>query len=215
MNEIQGSSLRWLPTCEEGAANLKEYTEAVGKVVQSSNYLQEKLALLLAAILQTDLTVTLAMWYSTDNDRIQRNFLRAAASAAKSERWNGPPYARKDILWLLHEADTLASMRSLAVNAPCSLYIAGPKEEYLELGPAFFQGHPRLDDQKNKIFGSSIFIEFDYYERFANTLSVFAIEIQSKLLSLESATPWPVRPKLPGRRALEEIRALSPGYERQ
>lgn len=139
MNEIQGSSLRWLPTCEEGAANLKEYTEAVGKVVQSSNYLQEKLALLLAAILQTDLTVTLAMWYSTDNDRIQRNFLRAAASAAKSERWNGPPYARKDILWLLHEADTLASMRSLAVNAPCSLYIAGPKEEYLELGPAFFK----------------------------------------------------------------------------
>jgi hypothetical protein len=182
-----------LPTDEETKAAFERYTLALGKVVHAWNYLHEKLGQLFVVLSGSDRNIALAIWYSTINDRAQRLMLRAAVMASGVNRWPNPS-AKDDTIWLLDRADELADQRNNAIHAPCSLYIGGAKDGGAEMGAAYFNGHPRARKLKNK----SLLIEFDWCERYAETLSKFTLEIETGLAFAERY-PWPDKPCLPVR----------------
>jgi hypothetical protein len=110
----------------------------------------------------------LAIWYSTNNDRTQREMLKAAAAATGADRWKTLPKAQEHLKWLLdRRADDLAEEHNNAIRAPAALYLGS---ESPEMGPSAFSGHSRA----RKLMGKKLLIEFDWCERYAETLSQFA-----------------------------------------
>jgi hypothetical protein len=184
--------VKW-PTDEERKTAFEVYTLAVGKVAHARNYLHEKLGQLFVVVSGADRGIALAIWYSTDSDRAQRWMLRAAAMACGSDRWPNPA-AKDDTIWLLDRADSLAEQRNNAIHAPCSLFVGGEKEGGSEMGASFFYGHPRA----RKLMGKSLLDEFDWCERYAETLSEFTEKVETGI-AFAGRYPWPDRPSLPTR----------------
>lgn len=185
-----------LPTDEETEAAFEAYTLALGKVAHAWNYLHEKLAQLFCAITESERAISLAIWYSTTNERAQRDMLKAAVAAVKLERWEKLPKAKEDLKWCLNKVDELAGHRNNAVHAPCSLYVGGGNDGSSEMGAAFFQGHPRAKELQ----GKKVLIEFDWCERYAETLTRFAQKLESAI-AYPGRYSWPNRPSLPSRPA--------------
>jgi hypothetical protein len=182
------------PTEERVRAAFEAYTLAVGKVAHAWNYLHEKLGQLFAVITGADREIALAVWYSTDNDRAQRNMLKAAVAATTAERWASFSKAADHIKWLLDRADEVAEYRNNAIHTPCSLYIGGGEFGGSEMGASFFHGHPRA----KKLVGKKLIIEFDWCERYAETLSRFAQKVETAI-AFPSKYPWPDKPTPPVR----------------
>src|SRR5229473_1893775 len=92
-----------VPEDDEIKRIFEAYALAVGKVAHSWNYLHEALGQLFAAVLSApNRGLALAVWYSTDSDRTQRNMLRAAVSSSGEGRWQPRlPKAFDDLIWLL------------------------------------------------------------------------------------------------------------------
>jgi hypothetical protein len=166
-----------LPTDEETKSAFEVYTLALGKVAHAWNYLHEKLAQLFCVITESERAISLAIWYSTTNERAQRDMLKAAVAAVNLERWEKLPKAKEDLKWCLDKVDVLAGHRNNAVHAPCSLYIGGGNDGGSEMGAAFFQGHPRAKELQ----GKKVLIEFDWCERYAETLTRFAQKLESAI----------------------------------
>lgn len=179
------------PSDKEVRARFEEYTLAVGKVAHAWNYFQEKLAELFSTVSRAQRGFALAVWYSSENDRTQRNMLRAAIVAALPERWPAKYTAAKDdLIDLLKRADTLAERRNDAIHAPCTLLTdAGGTE----IAASFVSGHTRAKNLR----GKEILVEFDWCERYTEELSRFVIAAE-RALSFEQI-PWPSRPRAPDR----------------
>jgi hypothetical protein len=184
------------PTDEETRRAFEAYTLALGKVAHAWNYLHEKLARLFCVITGAEPAISLAIWYSTTNERAQRDMLKAAIAAVNVERWTNLPQATEDLAWLLDKSHSLAGLRNNAIHAPCSLYIGGGNDGASEMGAAFFQGHPRAKELQ----GKKIIIEFDWCERYAETLTRFAQHLESAIAD-PGRHAWPSRPSLPDRPA--------------
>ena len=189
----------WLPE-DGGKGAFEEYALAVGKVVHSWNLLQEKLGQLFAVVAGGNRPVILSIWYSTDNDRAQRNMLRAAITGNDIKRWENTPKATDDLKWLLDRSDSLADERNNAVHAPCVLIIGASLDRNEEMGAAYNSGNIRA----KRLKGKSLDIEFDYYERMAGALSVFTERVETAIAFPEHY-PWPDRPPLPTRRPRNEL----------
>jgi hypothetical protein len=181
------------PTDAELQRAFEDYTLAVGKVSFAFNYLQEQLCELFVAVIMAAHTPQTgrAIWYCTDSDRSQRLMLEAAIKVAPPERWQNRPRAREDLLWLMEKANSVANKRNDAVHAPCSAAIS---ENGTEMMASFFSLHQRA----RNLHGKELLVEFDYCERFAETLSRFT---KASTFALHVAQqPWPDRPTMPNRR---------------
>jgi hypothetical protein len=177
---------------EQTKGAFEAYTLALGKVAHAWNYLHEQLGQLFIVVSGAEGQIALAIWYSTNSDRTQREMLRAAVAATGADRWKALPKAQEHLKWLLNHADTLAEERNNAIHAPAALYIS----ESPEMGPSFFYGNPRAQ----KLMGKKLLIEFDWCERYAETLSQFAQKIATAI-AFPADYPWPEKPSVPTRRA--------------
>jgi hypothetical protein len=206
MSDPKPDVVTW-PSDEESVRVFEAYTLAVGKVAHAWNYLHEKLALLFCAVVRAeDRAVPLAIWYSTTNERAQRLMLRDAFEASRApsvvlpkvanriDRWEAFPKAASDFKWLDKSLDALSGARNNAIHAPCSLYVGGGDAGGSVMGAAFLQGHPRAVE----IRGKRILLEFDWCERYAETLTRFVTKVESAIVS-NAGYPWPSRPTLPSR----------------
>ncbi len=186
--------VRW-PSDQETAAAFEAYALAIGKVAHAWNYLHEKLGQLFVVLAGGERAVSLAIWYSTQNDRAQRNMLRAAVNGWNPSHWEELPKATADLEWLLDRADEVAEHRNNAVHAPCSLYVGGRKDGGSEMGAAFFSGNPRA----KKLRGKRLLEEFEWCERYAETLSRFTGQLETAI-AFSGTYPWPKRPSKPSRK---------------
>jgi hypothetical protein len=181
------------PTEAEMKAAFEAYALAVGKVAYAWNFLHERLARLFIIASGAERHIALAIWYSTDSDRTQQGMLRAAIEAG-GDRWPERPKAKDDLLWLINEANALADQRNNAVHTPASLYAGAPTSgDPAEMGSAFMQGHPRA----RRLMGKRLIEEFEWCERWAETLSFYAEKCQSSLIFAQY--PWPDKPQRPTR----------------
>ncbi|MGX1199324.1 hypothetical protein [Parvibaculum sp. MBR-TMA-1.3b-4.2] len=172
---------------EEIEATYNEYVNALGRVAHSWNNLQEQLAFLFACVTGMDNSVAYAIWYSTNNDRAQREMLRAAVNA-KSEYWEHPEYVGEGLTWLINKANSLADQRNDAIHAPCSM-AAG--YDGLEIAPFYFYGNPRAMKLKDK----DVVRHFKWYEAYADTLSEYAKEVSIFMDGRPGS--WPEKPTMP------------------
>ena len=166
------------------------YAREVGKLVAAWNQLQERLGELFSTIVSKDHPgIALAVWYSTQSDRTQREMLRGAkeASAAAgllNER------AASDIKWLLDRSEELAHQRNDALHAPVAFYT---DQDGTKLMTEYFFGNPRASNLKDKNLSD----EFSWYEKKATCLSGFALRCSICLRNADF--PWIERPQLPNR----------------
>jgi hypothetical protein len=73
---------------------------------------------------------------SVENDRTQREMLRAAIKATRLEGWKLTPKATDDLLWVLKRAgEQLADLRNDAIHALVSLHIGAEIEAGVALPP--------------------------------------------------------------------------------
>ena len=101
---------------------VEPYARELGKLVASWNTLHERLGELFSAVLnKSHPGIGSAIWYSTQNDRAQREMLRAATEAAAAEG-TLTQQARDEIKWLLDRTNELANERNDAVHAPVALF---------------------------------------------------------------------------------------------
>ena len=184
--EEPGTIIVWTSD-ERTKAAFEAYTLAVGKVAHAWNYLHERLGALFVAVSGVDRGIALAIWYSTPSDRTERVMLAAAIAARKE--WPFPT-APEELKWLMDRAQKLAFFRDNAVHAPASLYIGAD----VEMGASFFNGHPRAKNLK----GKRLIEEFEWIEKYDETLSRFAMQVTTSL-SFAERYPWPDRPVLPNR----------------
>ncbi len=198
MVTLQQPRIVKVPTDEQIKVAFEAYTLAVGKVAHAWNYLHERLGQLFALLTGADRGIALAVWYSTDNDRAQRKMLRAAIAAAAPQRWASIPKAVTDLTWLLDRADEVSEHRNNAIHAPSSLYIGGSEDGGSEMGASYFHGNPRA----KKLIGKRLISEFDWCERFTETLSRFAQATESAI-AFPSQYPWPALPRKPVRNGKE------------
>ena len=112
-----------MPTNQQAQEAIDAYALAVGRVTGAWNYLHRTLGGLFAVIIGGDAELLLAAWRSIENDRAQREMLRATIKAASPERWKQTPKAAADLLWVLGRADALSAVRNDAIHALVSLHI--------------------------------------------------------------------------------------------
>ena len=192
-----------MPSEAEIRGAFDPYVTAIGRVAYAWNYLHEILGRLFAAVTGADPGIMLAVWYSTESDRTQREMLRAAIEAwAKTQRKSPSPDAYSDLLWLINEANKLADARNNAVHAPCSIYTS---EHGTEVGAAFHTGHARA----RRLWGKNLIDEFLWCEECAETLSVFGVGAVAAFAIERNA--WPHKPQIPSRnkkRTFEDLHRL-------
>lgn len=172
---------------DERRKAFEDYTLAVGKITHACNYLNEQLSQLFVTITGIDRATSLAIWYSTESDKIQRNMLSAAMRA--SNKFN---FKIDDLKWLLDRCEELSLRCIDSVNTPSSQYLGNGDNSSAITGVSYIYGHPRA---KNLI-GRKLLDEFDWCERYAFALSVFTAEAESSLSS-NGRYPWPNRPQAP------------------
>jgi hypothetical protein len=163
----------------------------IGELTRSWNIFQENLGEIFAWIVN-DLNpnIPLAVWYSTQNDRAQREMLRRAYASFGAVNNRQHPKAKEDIKWLLDRCDSLAEQRNDALHAPLMLAISEPNKT-IEVVPAYFLGNPRAIKLKNK----NILEELRWYRESAETLRQYALSISFHLRT--DGTSWPERPLMP------------------
>lgn len=170
-------------------SSFEPYANAVGKVAHSWNALQEELAYLFSCVTEMDDSMSRAIWYSTQNDRAQREMLRAALSV-RAEFWEHPQQVAKDIVWLIDRANALADQRNDAIHAPCSIMLG---DDGFEVTPAYFYGNPRAQKLRDK----DLLEEFAWCEASAEALTLYAKYAATVLSRGHGA--WPERPLMPTR----------------
>jgi hypothetical protein len=183
--EAQPRIVKW-PSDDEVKTHFEAYALAVGRVAHAWNYLQEALGQLFVLVVDGNRSATLAVWYSTDSDRTQRNMLRAALVASGGDnRWAKLPSARRDLLWLIDRANALADQRNNAIHTPASLSTDADGSMMTASHNAFFSGHPRA----RRLWGKKLITEFEYCEKYAEALYDFARKAETAL-GFEQC-PWP------------------------
>ena len=176
----------------QAAEAFEAYCLAVGRVAHAWNYLQQKLGQLFVFVTKTEPAIALSIWYSTDNDRAQRNMLNAAILATKDDSWLPRlPSAKSDLLWVVDRVNAIADLRNNAIHAPASLLTDSNGPSMKASLEGYINGHPRA----RRLWGKNLLTEFDWCEKSAEALSRF---IGHAAVSLnDDEWPWPERPSLP------------------
>jgi hypothetical protein len=181
-----------LPTAEKRQKAIDAYALAVGRVSGAWNFLHGTLGEFFAVVIRGDAELVLAAWRSNQNDRAQREMLRAAINAASLERWKETPNAPDDLLWVLKLADEhLSDVRNDAVHALVSFHIGVE----IEVGAAL----PPRSKREWKLFnrrtrGEKLIDEFATCERATAALSVF-VRRATAALAEPDRHKWPTRPE--------------------
>jgi hypothetical protein len=178
------------PTEAEIAKGYDDYARALGLLVHASNSLQDYLGKLYNQIVKGDTRIAQAVWHVINSDRTQRAILRAALNSVPEHIWEKRlPKARKEIDWLICEADDIANDRNVAVHTPC-VYRAG--EVRSEVHPLH-----ALSQVSKQLANKHVIDEFEFFTKTAEGLTEFAIGA-IHALAFNSAS-WPEKPKPPVR----------------
>jgi hypothetical protein len=177
-----------LPTVEKRQEAFDAYAVAVGRVSVVWNHLHQTLGWFFAMVTGGDGDLILAAWGSIENDRAQREMLRAAINAANSERWKQTPKAPADLFWVLGRADALSDVRNDAVHALVSLHFGPEIVEVTVAQPARGKREKKL--LNNAARGRKLLDEFAKCERDADALSAFLLEATAALVTPE-LREWP------------------------
>lgn len=162
----------------------------IGRVARLWNQLHEELGLIFSRVLTpNNITIPLSAWHTQQNDRSQREMLRAAILAWHIHNKKNHPTLRDEIIWLLNEADILANKRNDALHMPINILMNCKSFEF-SVEPNHFWGHPRA----LKLKGKDVLCEFSWYAAQIEALRYYASAAQINLASL---TPLPKRPVLP------------------
>ena len=182
-----------LPTREKVQEAEDAYALAVGRVSGAWNYLHQTLGEFFAVVIGGDAELVLAAWRSLENDRAQREMLRAAIKAASPKRWKQTPKAPDDLLCVLRRADTaLSDVRNDAIHALVMLHIGA---ETVEVNVALHTiGKRERKLLNNAARGKKLLHEFAKCEQEVDALSVF-VRRATAALAAPDRQEWPTRPK--------------------
>lgn len=185
------------PSDDEARIAFEDYALAVGKVSFAWNFLHERLGRLFATVCGGARNIHLGVWYSTESDRAKQHMLMAAIVGRTDwPKWVSPE-RKGDLESLAAAAIKLGEDRNNAIHAPCILSTDADGTKMVA-APDFYSPHGRA----KKMRGKALLIEFDYLERWTESLSRFSDRLESALLS--ETAPWPDRPAKPDRRPKKE-----------
>lgn len=183
-------------------AAYERHVTAVGEVAYHWNLLHERLGELFQLIAGTTRDVGMGIWYSTSNDRAQREMLLAALRNVSDEHLRHAAKAREDVKWLTDYVNrSLADRRNDAIHAPFEAGMGiferadGKHTLRFEIGPAYYLGNPRASKLKEKV---DLVPEFEWYAETAQTLTRYAQALLNALMADDA--PWPEKPRLPSLR---------------
>jgi len=165
----------------------------LGHAVIAWNRMHDNLGLLFTQVLglkakePTKMLAALAVWHSSDNDRIMREALLEAAAARFSGRRKA---IFEDIKWLVDRARSLAADRNTAVHA--LFKIIEESDGSFKVVPDADSGHPKSLKLKN----ADLVAEFKSYALCATLLSHHAEMIAGHLWNSHEYA-WRERPVLP------------------
>lgn len=157
--------------------------------------MQEQLGVLFCMVAGLNDSMGMAIWHALKSDRSQRDLLEAATEAAAEDKeWTSDfPKGKEDINWILKKVNNLTDGRNSAIHAPV-LTIVG---DVPEIRPLTLYGNPNAE----RLRGKDIFAEFEWYEKYFDTLQLFAAEISLALIGRgrpnSAWMTWPDRPLLP------------------
>jgi hypothetical protein len=169
----------------------KPYAVEIGTITREWNLLQENLGKIFARILDHPTpSVPMAIWYSTQNDRSQRDMLRAICEA--TFRINPQKYKHLSdaIKWLLKNANDLADRRNNAIHAPL-IMTTSDAFVGVEVMAEYFYGNPRAIKLKDK----DILTELKWYRGSAEVLRDYALNLWFSLGHPDRSLPQ--RPEMP------------------
>ena len=177
-----------LPSNEKIKTAIDVYALAVGHVSAAWNNLHWTLGGLFAVVTGGDHGLLLAAWRSIENDRAQREMLRAAIKAASPKRWKTPK-APDDLLRVLKRADRLSDVRNDAIHALVALYFVGA--ENVEINVA----RPARGKREKKLLahaerGRKLVDEFAKCEKNVDALTIFVRQATAALAALDPQE-WP------------------------
>jgi hypothetical protein len=174
---------------DEAQRAYEAYALAVGQVAYTWNFLQDKLGQLFVAVTDINDRIALSIWYSSDNDRVQRGMLKAAIVASKDDRWLPRlPNAKDDLIWVIERANAWANDRNNSIHAPTTMATIDSTMEMTASLAGYINGHPRA----RNLWGKRLLIEFARCAAVAETLSDFADK--AALALRDDTKPWPDRP---------------------
>jgi hypothetical protein len=162
--------------------------------------LHQTLGRFFAVVIGGDAELVLAAWRSLENDRAQREMLRATIIAANADhpkvasllRWKQTPKAPDDLLWVLNRADALSDVRNDAIHALVSMHVGAE----IAIGPAF----PPRGKRERKLFsnaakGRKLLDDFAKCVQDTDALSLF-VQRATLALAAPDRQEWPTpRPK--------------------
>jgi hypothetical protein len=184
------------PTDEEVSAAFTAYVSGIGKVAHAWNYLMESTGRLFVIATGMERRQAAAIWYSTDADRVLLHIFKAAVLSAPAKIWGTRDKAGVDLSWFSDRVLSLHDHRNDAVHAPCSL-VTDSEGSAMIAHP--LSGHRRA----KKLAGKELLVEFDWCERWAESLSRFSRQTEQALL--HGTYPWPNRPAQPNRRRSKDL----------
>jgi hypothetical protein len=174
------------------------YAMAFGRVSGAWNYLHQALGGIFAVLIGGHAELVLAAWRSIENDRAQREMLRATIKAvslnvASAERWKQTPKAPDDLLWVLKRAEKLADVRNDAIHALVSVHVRPEMVEVNVTRPP--RGKREIKLIANAAKGRKLLDEFAKCEQDTGALSVF-VRRATFALAEPDRQEWPTpRPK--------------------
>ena len=186
VTKLTSRSSDW-PSGEDRKKAFAEYTVEVGRVMHAWSYLHEILSQLFVVATRAERSIALAIWYSTESCEAQRRMLSAAVKAnTKIVSRHG------DFKWLFDQCNQLSQRYYDATNTPSSLYLGTHIGGNEILAVSYIYGHPRA----NNLSGRKLLVEFDWCERYCETLALFAAKME-RSLSSSGDDSWPDRPRPP------------------
>jgi hypothetical protein len=182
-----------LATSEKRREAANAYALAVGSLSIAWNYFHGALGDLFALVIGGHAELVLAAWRSNENDRAQREMLRAAIKAASPTRWKQTPKARADLLWVLGRADEqLSDGRNDAIHVLVSLHIGAGDVEMNVAMPPRSKREWKLFERRAG--GRKLLDEFAKCEQDVDALSVF-VRGATRALAEPDRHEWPPPPK--------------------
>jgi hypothetical protein len=166
----------------------EKHATSIGHLVYASARLQWSLAHLFAALVgPSEQATPLAIWETLKSDGNQRNMLRAAANMVLADRSN----ILEDVLWLLKNADKLATDRNDAVHT-AFFFTTGDDGEIVPI-PDPMSNPKRLERLEDKNLPKKFAMHRDNLTllyRYADQLT------DHLLLDDDERPPYPERPHL-------------------
>lgn len=169
------------------------YEAMIGGAIVLRSGLDEALALLFASVLRLNFKAAIAIWFSLEDHTLRRKLLRAGVANSDMAERLQVLNVRKDISWLIHEADQLERTWKVLCNIPRSLQTINPwhaRHDSFFADKSFFIGrfYGMGDEWLERAFGD--------YEHRARSLRLFAAAAKEWLCSQNDDAGWPQRPVL-------------------